>query len=358
MIEKREKYIEHLVSALVLLIIIVGCFFVLRPFLSALLWAVILTFSTWPVYQWWVRVLKGRRTFAASVMTSLLMCAFVIPVVVIGISFSDEATKLLAKIREIYENGLPALPAWLEQIPFVGPEIQRYWREWTIDHEQLTDFLKPFIKPVRQQIFAGGAFMGQALFQMLLSITVCFFFYRDGEDTAQRFANFLKRIAGERTDRLIRVAADTTKGVVYGVLGTAAVQSALAGVGFVIAGVPGALLLGFFTFFLALIPMGPPFIWIPAVIWLFSYKSAAWGIFLALWGTFVISGVDNIVKPYLISRGGNLPFVLILLGVFGGVIAFGVIGVFLGPTLLAIGYSLVSEWTAKKEVPETEEPAQ
>ncbi len=358
MIEEKDKHIEHLVSAVVLFIIILGCFFVLRPFISALLWAVILSFSTWPVYEWWVRVLKGRKTLAASVMTFLLICAFVIPVVVISISFANEATTLVAKIREMYDQGLPALPAWVDQLPFIGPEIQKYWQTWTIDHEQLVDFLKPYIKPVRQQIFAGGAVVGQALFQILLSITVCFFFYRDGEETAQRVANFLKRIAGERTDRLIKVAANTTKGVVYGVLGTAAVQGALAGIGFFIAGVPGALLLGFFTFFFALIPMGPPLIWIPATIWLFSYKSAAWGIFLALWGTFVISGVDNIVKPYLISRGGNLPFVLILLGVLGGVIAFGVIGVFLGPTLLALGYSLISEWTAGKETAETEETSQ
>ena len=358
MIEEKDKRIEHLVSALVLFVIILGCFFVLRPFISALLWAVILSFSTWPVYKWWERILKGRKTLAAMLMTGLLICAFVLPIVIIGLSFADEATTLIEKIREISDKGPPEMPAWVGNLPFIGPEIQKYWQEWTLDHDKLADFLMPYIKSIRGQILAKGAVMGQAIFQVLLSIIVCFFFYRDGEETVQSLANFLKKIAGARAHRLIKVAADTTKGVVYGVLGTAAVQGTLAGIGFLIAGVPGALLLGFFTFFLALIPMGPPFIWIPVTIWLFYYKSVASWVFMAIWGTFVISGIDNVVKPLLISRGVNLPFILILLGVLGGVIAFGFIGIFLGPALLALGYSLVSEWTSGKDAPETEESSQ
>jgi len=124
--------------------------------------------------------------------------------------------------------------------------------------------------------------MALALFQMLLSIVVCFFFYRDGQETAQRLANFLQRIAGERAERLLKVAANTTKSVVYGILGTAVVQGALATIGFFVAGVPGAFLLGFMTFFFALIPNGPPFIWLPAAIWLFYEQSTAWGIFMAI----------------------------------------------------------------------------
>lgn len=355
MTEEKDKRIEHLVSALVLFIIIIGCFFVLRPFISALLWAVILAFSTWPVYKWWERVLKGRKTLAAAFMTVLLMGAFVVPIIVISIIFADDAATIITKIRKIFDEGPPALPAWVGNLPLIGPEIQKYWQAWSIDHDLLVNFLKPYIKPMREHIFAGGAVMGHALFQVLLSITVCFFFYRDGEETAQSLANFLRRIAGARADRLIKVAADTTKGVVYGVLGTAAVQSTLAGVGFYIAGVPGALLLGFFTFFFALVPMGPPLIWIPAAIWLFYYKGVVAGVFMAVWGALVISGIDNVVKPLIISRGVKLPFVLILLGVLGGVIAFGFIGIFLGPALLALGYSLISEWTLSKDAAPTEE---
>lgn len=350
MIEGRERYIEHLLSAIVLLVLIAGCFFVLRPFISALLWALILSFSTWPAYQWWIRILKGKKTLAATIMTLLLAAVFVIPLLVMGLSFADEATNLIAQIRQTFATGLPPLPQWMEKLPFFGEDIHERWQAWATDKTQFENFIGPYLKRIKDYILTSTPVIVQAIFQILLSIIVCFFFYRDGERSAEGLANLMKKIAGERAGKLIRVAADTTKSVVYGIIGTAAVQGALAAIGFFISGVPGALLLGFLTFFFAFIPMGPPFIWIPVTIWLFYKSSLAWTIFMAIWGTFVISGVDNFVKPYLISRWGNLPFILILLGVLGGVIAFGFIGVFLGPTLLALGYALISEWTPRQDI--------
>ena len=143
--------------------------------------------------------------------------------------------------------------------------------------------------------------------------------------------------------------AGTVQRVVNGVIGTAAAQALLALIGFLIAGVPGALVLGLATFLLSLIPMGPPLIWIPATAWLVWKGDYGMAIFLGIWGTLIISGVDNVLKPYLISRGGNLPLVIVLLGVFGGLIAFGFIGLFIGPTLLAIAYSLLVDWSASQQ---------
>ena len=149
---------------------------------------------------------------------------------------------------------------------------------------------------------------------------------------------------------LVRVlVAGTVQRVVNGVIGTAAAQALLALIGFLIAGVPGALVLGLATFLLSLIPMGPPLIWIPATAWLVWKGDYGMAIFLGIWGTLIISGVDNVLKPYLISRGGNLPLVIVLLGVFGGLIAFGFIGLFIGPTLLAIAYSLLVDWSASQQ---------
>jgi len=147
--EPKDKRIEHLISAVVLSLVIIGCFFVRRPFLSARLWAVILSFSTWPVYKWWERILKGRKTLAATFMTILLICAFVIPIVVISFSFADEAAAIIIKIRKIFDEGPPPLPAWIGNLPLIGPEIQKYWQAWSIDHDQLTSFLKPYIKLIR-----------------------------------------------------------------------------------------------------------------------------------------------------------------------------------------------------------------
>jgi predicted PurR-regulated permease PerM len=144
---------------------------------------------------------------------------------------------------------------------------------------------------------------------------------------------------------LLNVAGSTTKSVVYGIIGTAIAQAAMAAIGFWIAGVPGALLLGFLTFVLSLVPGGPPFVWVPVTIWLLYTDQPGWALFMAIWGFISISGIDNIIRPYLISRESRLPLLLVFLGVIGGVLAFGFIGIFLGPTLLALGFTLLMEWT-------------
>ena len=161
---------------------------------------------------------------------------------------------------------------------------------------------------------------------------------------AQRLTTGVARIAGPRGKYLLDVAGNTVRGVVYGILGTAMVQGGMAGVGFAIAGVPGAALLGLLTFFLSPVPVGPPLVWIPAVIWLFHEGATGWGIFMFVWGVGV-SSIDNIVKPWLISQGSRMPFIIIFFGVIGGALAFGLIGVFLGPTLLAVAYRIVEEWS-------------
>jgi predicted PurR-regulated permease PerM len=158
----------------------------------------------------------------------------------------------------------------------------------------------------------------------------------------------IDRLAGGRGAHLMEVAGDTVRGVVYGLLGTALVQALMAGLGFWIAGVPGAVLLGMLTFFVAVIPFGPPIVWLPAAFWLFAQGSTGWGVFMLIWGAAGISSVDNFLRPYLISQGSKMPFALVFCGVIGGALAFGVVGVFLGPTLLAVGFRLIEEWSAQQ----------
>jgi predicted PurR-regulated permease PerM len=153
---------------------------------------------------------------------------------------------------------------------------------------------------------------------------------------------------------LLGIMHDTVSGVIYGILGTGLAQGVLAAIGFVIAGVPGAVLLGGATFFLSVVPVGPPLVWGGAAIWLFQQGQPGWAVFVAIWGFFVVSTVDNVIKPFIISRGANLPFAIVFLGVLGGVLAFGVIGAFLGPTLLAVGYRLSTEWTTEAAAPPAE----
>jgi predicted PurR-regulated permease PerM len=196
-------------------------------------------------------------------------------------------------------------------------------------------------------LLARSAQIGGGLLELTLSLVFVFFFYRDGPRVAGFVLGLLERLIGERASYYLDLVAGTVQRVVNGVIGTAAAQAVLALIGFLIAGVPGALVLGIGTFLLSLIPMGPPLIWLPVTAWLVWQTHYGMAVFMAIWGALVISGVDNVLKPYLISRGGNLPLVIVLLGVFGGLLAFGFIGLFIGPTLLAVAYSLLLDWTRK-----------
>jgi predicted PurR-regulated permease PerM len=180
---------------------------------------------------------------------------------------------------------------------------------------------------------------------MAISVFIAFFFFLHGEALASRLQVALERLAGGRAAYLLGIVRGTVTGVIYGILGTGLAQGVLAAIGFAIAGVPGAVLLGVATFFLSVVPVGPPLVWGGAAIWLFQSGEAGWAAFVAAWGFFLVSTVDNVIKPFIISRGASLPFAIVFLGVLGGVLGFGVIGAFLGPTLLAVGYRLATEWT-------------
>jgi predicted PurR-regulated permease PerM len=200
--------------------------------------------------------------------------------------------------------------------------------------------------PTLQRIVLGsGRALGEGLFQMILSLLLVFLFYRDGETVVERVTETVSRIGGSEGGRLLEVAGTTIRAVVYGVLGTALLQGALAGFGFLIAGVPGAPLLGFITFVVAVIPGGPLVVAAPGAFWLYRRGSAAWAVFVVVWAL-IVGNLDSVVRPILISRGGSaIPMILVILGVLGGAMVFGLIGLFLGPTFLAVGYSLFNEWS-------------
>jgi predicted PurR-regulated permease PerM len=193
------------------------------------------------------------------------------------------------------------------------------------------------------------------LAEVLLAIFLAFFLYRDGPAIARRVEAALERLAGARTRHLVALTGDVTRGVVYGLLGTAVVQGIMTTFGLWLAGVPRPVLLGVIAGVISIMPVGAPLVWIPATLWLFSQDETGWAIFLGLYGAFGISSADNVIRPWLISRGADLPLLLTLLGALGGVFAFGFLGLFLGPVLLAVGYSLLNDW-AKDKVTQAETP--
>ncbi len=335
-------------AAIALLVLLVGgTVLVLRPFIASLNRAAVLAYASWPVYERIQARVPGRPGAAAMAMTLLLLLAIVVPFAIMGVSLVDSATVLVKMLRAAMDNPFPPPPAWLESLPLAGSYLTAKWT--ALLHEDVGGVLLQLRQSFKElplkdwAIQAAGA-LGQGVVLITFSILICFFFYRDGRTITTQMHAVMERLAGHRARHLIEVTAGTISRVVNGILGTALAQSVLALIGFWIAGVPGAVLLGLLTFFLSIIPMGPPLVWGPAAIWLFFQDEIGWSIFLAAYGVVVISSIDNVVKPYLISRGGTLPLLLVFMGVLGGVLAFGFIGVFLGPVILAVSYALLSEW--------------
>lgn len=345
---------DRLLVQILLLVLLGACLWVLAPFASALFWAAVLAFASWPLMRLLTRQLNGNASLAAGLLTFCWMVLVAVPLVWLGFNIADQIREANALLHDLQVDGLPAPPTWLGELPLIGDSLVTLW---STVHEQGTALLasaRPYIGQVGNWLLVRSARIGGGMLELALSLVLVFFFYRDGPRLAAFVHSLLDRlIGGERADHYLELVAGTVQRVVNGVIGTAAAQAVLAYVGFSIAGVPAALVLGLLTFAFSFV-MVPPLVWGPAVAWLVWQGDYGMAVFLGIWGMFIISGVDNILKPYLISRGGNLPLVVVLLGVFGGVLAFGFMGLFLGPTLLAVAFSLLGDWLIK-EVPQTAE---
>ncbi len=339
--------IDQIATLTALALVVIGCFVVLRPFVSALLWAGIVCYSTWPLYAWLTRILRGRRQVAAGIMVAISAMVLVVPFAVVGARLAGNRSQIVATTAEMLQTGLPPAPLWLQQIPVVGVMLAERWTALAEDPERTSTYLKELLTGSHSWLLRRGLDVTQGVLQLSLSVLISFFFYRDGETVIHKLSESARRLAGDQTQRLISLVGRTVRGVVYGVLGTALAQGILAGIGFKIAGMPSPLLLGLLVFFLSVVPVGPPLVWVPATLWLYFHAGLGWAVFMVVWGVLGISGIDNLLRPYLISRETQQPFVLMLLGVLGGVLAFGFIGFFIGPTLLAVGYSLVNDWSSR-----------
>jgi predicted PurR-regulated permease PerM len=399
--ESRRRFrIEPLLGGGALLLLLVGCFFVLKPFMTALMWAMILAYSLHPLQRIFTRWFRGSRTLAACLVTLTMTMVLAGPIVLIGVTLAQDGKDLAEATRKWFMAAPEQAPPWVAEMPVVGDELATYWAGFAEDRNRWMDqldkevkttpprpkivvengddfivkdapqpstvgpdekvdeedkapasahvvvLLGQFLSWARTWLIAVGIAVGRGATQVLLSAFLAFFLLRDAPVLSERLSVAMNRLAGERGQHLIKVAGDTVRGVIYGILGTAIAQAIVAGLGFWIAGVPGAVLLAVLTFFFAAVPFGPPMIWIPAAVWLFAQSTPGWGIFMCLWGIFGISSVDNILRPYLISQGSKMPFVLIFCGVIGGAFAFGLVGVFLGPTMLAVAFRLIEEWSS------------
>jgi predicted PurR-regulated permease PerM len=239
----------------------------------------------------------------------------------------------------------------LHKLPLVGERATEVWKTHAVDTAKVLATLRRLLEPVSARLLALAVTLAGGLVHLALSLFICFFLFRDGTWAADKLSAVVVRIGGDRATRLLGLAGTTVRGVVYGVLGTALIQAALGGIGFLISGVPGAGVLALFVLVFSVVPLGPAVVCLPGALWLYHRGSTGWAIFLMVWGL-MVGSIDNIIKPWLISRSSPTPILLILFGVLGGAITFGFIGVFLGPTFLAVGYRVFEEWLAQRSAAE------
>lgn len=329
------------IAAVVLLV--VGSVVVLKPFIAAGLFAAVFVMATWPLFLWLRVRMKGSNTWAATVITLLMIVCAVLPFVWLAENAIDRVPEWIAIARGWVANGLPPAPAWLARLPF-GTTLQSYWTELAADPGALSDLGKRLMEVGREPLVGAGGVIAEGILQLIMATFIAFFFYRDGEHIVAQLHAGVARLAGSLSSELIATVEATVRGVVLGIVGTALAQGAIATIGFLIAGVPGPFLLGGLTALVSLVPGGPVIVWLGATIWLLVQEQLGWAVFMAIWGAGLISSIDNVLRPLLISRGASLSFAVVFVGVIGGIIAFGLVGIFIGPTVLALSWRLWRTW--------------
>jgi predicted PurR-regulated permease PerM len=344
--EKTGGTIERWTGITAVVIVAVACLFVLRPFISAALWGAILCFSSWPLFTRLTAELGGRRTLAALLATLLLSAVIVAPVAILVSRITANTAEILEASRKLIHQGPLAPPAWVASVPIVGPRLAAGWSGLANDSAERLAAVAKWLPMVKDVVLGSARALAAGLVQILLSLLMVFLFYCDGEAAANRLNFAVNRIGGAEGIHLLGVAGTTIRAVLFGILGTALLQGVLAGVGFVVAGVPGAALLAFLIFVVAAFPGGPLVVAVFPVFWLYREGAIEWAIIIAIW-MLIVGNLDSVLRPLLIARGGgDMPLILVLFGVIGGAMAFGLIGLFLGPTLLAVGYSMFNEWSS------------
>jgi len=335
---------NQLTRITLVLLLITGCFYVLRPLMAAILLSTIICVFTWPLYHsLWSRFGK-RDTLAAIMMTLLLLVALILPMAYLAANFADFTATLVNQFQPILQSLQPHAPDWMRNLPIIGGQVSEAWERAAVSHEELMKLVSQYYEPLRTFSLQAVQLVMGGLMQLILVVFIAFFFYRDGARLGAGLMTIAHKLGGELGREVLNLSRGTVRAVMLGIFGTALAQALVALVGFEVAGVPLPLLLAAITFFLSVIPVGPPLVWGGASLWLYGHGEPGWALFMFLYGLLVISTVDNVVKPILISHSSHLPILLVVLGVLGGIVAFGFIGIFLGPTLLAVALTLVKHW--------------
>ena len=337
------------IMLLVLLIglLLAGSFWTLLPFLGALIWATTVVVATWPALMSITRATGGRRGLANTIMTLLVLLAFVVPLWLAISTLIDAAQNIPGLVKDFAARGLGPPPAWIAKIPVAGDELHARWQALAAaGPDALAESIRPYARTAATWVVGITGGVGGAIVHILLTVILVAILYSQGETAARGALAFGYRMGRERGQETVTLAGQAVKSVALGVVVTALVQSILAGIGLWICGVPHVGVLTALVFILGIAQIGPLPIMAAAVIWLFASGNTVWGTVLLVWAIPVIA-LDNILRPILIRRGVELPMLLIIAGVIGGLIGFGVLGLFVGPVILAATYTLTKAWVTE-----------
>lgn len=334
-------------AALSIGILIAASFWIVRPFLPAVIWATMIVVASWPLMLRIEARLWGSRALAVTVMTLVLLFVLIVPLALAAGTIVNNAEEMVGWLRALKGVTLPSPPEWVRALPFVGERVADAWQKIAIAgvadlSEKATPYAGQALKWFARQV--GG--VGVLLVQFLLTVGIAAVMFATGEQAAAGVRRFGRRLAGARGEHVVHVAAQAVRGVALGVVVTAIIQAILGGIGLAVAGVPFTTVLTAIMLLLAIAQIGVVPVLAPAVAWLYWYDKAGWAIALLVWTVFVAT-IDNFLRPILIKRGADLPLLLIFAGVIGGLIAFGLAGIFIGPVVLAVTYMLLEAWVAE-----------
>ena len=316
---------------------------VVKPFVGALLWAGVLFASTWDSFRRLEQMTGAPRKPLALLAVGLLLIVFVVPLVLLGGSLAKHVHELARVANDLVSMLPERMPSWLDEVPVLGPSLQALWSSATADAASIAGTLQPWVGRTSHWLLSQGAHVLAATAEILLAIVVTGLLYVHAESASRWVRKSAERIGNGNGQRIVSAVKRTIRAVMFGIVGMAVAQALLMSLGLAVAGVPGAPLLGFASFLLSLAQLGTSLVWMPAALWLFYHGDLPWALALVAWGT-VLNTVDHVVKPAYISQELGLPLIVIFLGVIGGVLAWGLIGAFLGATLLAVSYTLYKEW--------------
>lgn len=344
----KQTLIEKATTLAFVAVLLLACLRVAQPFIAAIIGGTVLCVSLWPLYLRLAQALGGRRGLAAVLMTVITAAVFVVPVGVGAGKLLDAVPTLEGWATDLswLKPGDP--PAWVGKVPVFGDKLADRWRQGLENIKPDPEKVRPVLVQSLRWLLAQGADFALAMLQIILATVIAGLFYVNGEAAAQLLKKLAARLGGEQSVAAIDVAGRTIRGVSLGVVGTALLQATLSGFGFAVADVPAASLLAVVCFMTALLQIGTGLVWIPVALWLGYHGHEGWAGFTVVFGIF-INTIDNFIKPYFMSKGSDLPLLLVFTGVIGGLLAWGFMGMFVGTTLLAVAYTLFFDWLRKEE---------